>query len=75
MKRPWEIPPLKARSTVKGSIFGQDFLSITQDESHHSRNLGLSFLAAFRMFQQGIIKLALTATPLHTGHKVWVLFM
>jgi TATA-binding protein-associated factor len=74
-KQPWEIPPQKARSTVEGSIFGQRFLSVTLDESHTARNLGGNYLAALRVYQQGIIKLALTATPLHTGHKVWVFSM
>ena len=74
MKRPWEIPLQKPRSTVQGSIFGQKYLSITLDEVHNAHNHGSCYLAALRVFQQSVIKLALTATPLHTGHKVCVVY-
>jgi hypothetical protein len=60
MKRPWELPPLKIRSTTKGTVFGQSFLSVTLDEAHNARNLSLNYYASLRVFQQAIIKLALT---------------
>jgi TATA-binding protein-associated factor len=72
MKRPWELPPLKIRSTTKGTVFGQSFLSVTLDEAHNARNLSLNYYASLRVFQQAIIKLALTGTPLLTGPKVRV---
>lgn len=74
-KRPWELPPAKIRSTVQGTVFGQRFLSVTLDEAHTARNLGLNYYASLRVFQQAVVKLALTGTPLLTGPKVTIRLM
>ncbi|KAF9442094.1 P-loop containing nucleoside triphosphate hydrolase protein [Macrolepiota fuliginosa MF-IS2] len=65
--RPWEIP--SARRTLAGTIFGQDFLTITLDEAHHMRNPGNKHWAILRLLQQTRVRLIMTATPLHTAPK------
>jgi hypothetical protein len=47
---------------------------VTIDEVHEMRNVGVKYYAALRVMQQGMIKLALTATPLLTAPKVsiWI---
>jgi hypothetical protein len=68
--RPWQLPNKKLKGTENGTVFSQRFLSVTFDEVHNVRNLGPKHYSCLRVFQQGIVKLALTATPLLTGPKV-----
>jgi superfamily II DNA or RNA helicase len=68
-KRPWEFPPMKC-STTEGTIFHQKFLTVTIDEMHDLRNIGIKYYGAMRIFQQAKVKLGLTATPLLTSPKV-----
>jgi hypothetical protein len=74
-QQPWELPHQKRRATVEGTIFEQHFLTVTMDEAHNARNLGVNYFAPLRIFQQAVVKLALTGTPLLTGPKVTVFFV
>ncbi|KAF7771865.1 hypothetical protein Agabi119p4_6176 [Agaricus bisporus var. burnettii] len=67
--RPWLIPSTAPSKTVKGTIFGQDFLSIIVDEAHHMRNPGNKHVSTLRLLRQARIKVIMTATPLHTAPK------
>jgi hypothetical protein len=68
-KRPWELPRPK-RLNTEGTVFHQRFLTITLDEMHTLRNLGIKYFAGLRLFHQGVVKLGLTGTPLLTSPRV-----
>ncbi|KAF5362322.1 hypothetical protein D9756_002850 [Leucocoprinus leucothites] len=67
--RPWDIPPQKPRGSLSNTLFGQWFLTITIDEAHHMRNLGIKHSAALCVLERTTIRLIMTATPLHTAPK------
>lgn len=67
---PWELPEQKAGSEPEGTLFSQRYLTVVVDEVHHMRNIGIKYLSALRIFKQGALRLALTATPLLTAPKV-----
>lgn len=67
-KRPWELPPKKG--SLDNTLFEQRFLSVSVDEIHQMRNPGTKHFGVLRIFQQAILKLAMTGTPLLTGPKV-----
>ncbi|KAJ3566667.1 hypothetical protein NP233_g6859 [Leucocoprinus birnbaumii] len=66
---PWEIPPVKPSQTLKDTVFGQFFLTVTVDEAHHMRNLGNKQISTLRLLQQAKVRLIMTATPIHTAPK------
>jgi TATA-binding protein-associated factor len=69
----WDLPPLKGpedRSKLEGTLFGHRYLTVTIDEVHEMRNLGMKHFSALRVLLQGALRLALTATPLLTAPKV-----
>jgi hypothetical protein len=65
---PWELPPRK--QSEEGTIFAQTFLTVTLDEGHEMRNLGVKYYSALRIFKQAKLKVILTGTPLVTAPKV-----
>ena len=65
---PWDYP--QTTRNLEGTIFNQKFLTVIMDEAHHLRNLGAKQLAGLRILDQAVIRLVLTATPLHTGPRV-----
>jgi hypothetical protein len=67
---PWELPEQRAGSGPEGTLFSQRYLTVVVDEVHYMRNIGVKYLSALRIFKQGVLKLALTATPLLTAPKV-----
>lgn len=69
--QPWDLPELKpGGGSPEVTLFSQRYLTVVVDEVHEMRNLGLKHLSGLRIFQQGTLKLALTATPLLTAPKV-----
>jgi hypothetical protein len=72
--QPWDLPPAK-KPDPEGTIFSQRFLTVVIDEVHEMRNLGLKYFSGLRLFKQGDLKLALTATPLLTAPKVCFVFV
>ncbi|KAJ3566666.1 hypothetical protein NP233_g6855 [Leucocoprinus birnbaumii] len=66
---PWDIAPQKKNAKFSDSLLGQWFLTVTIDEAHHMRNLGIKHSAALRLLQQSTLRLIMTATPLHTSSK------
>ncbi|KAF8869441.1 P-loop containing nucleoside triphosphate hydrolase protein [Infundibulicybe gibba] len=67
-RKPWDLP--KARRTdLSKTMFGQKYLTVTIDEIHQMRNIGVKYFAALRLREQGEIILGLTATPLQTAPK------
>jgi hypothetical protein len=71
---PWDLPDQKPGCDTEGTIFSHRYLSITIDEVHAMRNTGVKYFSALRIFKQGVLKLALTATPLLTAPKVRIFF-
>ena len=69
-KRPWELPARKGLNSLDNTLFGQAFLSVSVDEVHQMRNAGTKHFGVLRIFQQAVLKLAMTGTPLLTGPKV-----
>jgi hypothetical protein len=67
-KKPSELPE-RTRS-LEGTLFSQNYLTVSLDEAHEMRNLGPKYYSALTALKQGRIKLALTATPLLTSPKV-----
>ncbi|KAF5344038.1 hypothetical protein D9756_011549 [Leucocoprinus leucothites] len=59
----------KAKGSLSNTLFGQWFLTITIDEAHHMRNLGIKHSAALCVLERTTIRLIMTATPLHTAPK------
>ena len=70
--RPWELPRRKL-STMEGTLFYLKYLTIIIDELHVMRNLGLKYFSGLRLFDQGLLKLGLTGTPLLTLTRVSLL--
>jgi hypothetical protein len=71
--KPWDLPPTKdpeGSPKLEGSLFGHRYLTVTVDEVHEMRNPGMKHFSALRVFRQGALRLALTATPLLTSPKV-----
>ncbi|KAJ3560425.1 hypothetical protein NP233_g10845 [Leucocoprinus birnbaumii] len=66
---PWDVPPQKPKATFSDSLFGQWFLTVTVDEAHHLRNLGIKHTATLRLLEKSNLRLIMTATPLHTSSK------
>lgn len=66
---PWELST-PVTDSLKGSIFGQKFLTVTVDEMHLMRNLGPMYYATLAIYNQATIRIGLTGTPLHTAPKV-----
>jgi TATA-binding protein-associated factor len=64
----WQLPDQKI--STEGTIFHQRYTTVVIDEAHEMRNLGIKHYGALRIFQQGLLKLALTGTPLLTAPKV-----
>jgi superfamily II DNA or RNA helicase len=71
---PWELPAQKSGRGPEGTLFSQRYLTVVIDEVHEMRNLGVKYFSALRIFKQGVLKLALTATPLLTAPKVCITF-
>jgi hypothetical protein len=69
-KDPWVLPELKPGRGPQGTVFSERYLTVVIDEVHEMRNLGVKHFSALRIFKQGLLKLALTATPLLTAPKV-----
>ncbi|KAG6852776.1 hypothetical protein C0991_009199 [Blastosporella zonata] len=65
--RPWDIP--ESKSSTSHTILGPQYLTIIVDESHQMRNAGNQQLAVLRLLHQAIIRIPMTATPLHTSPK------
>ncbi|KAF8869930.1 SNF2 family N-terminal domain-containing protein [Infundibulicybe gibba] len=66
-KSPWTLP--QKHSPTDGTVFHQRFLTVTIDEAHGMRNIGLKYHAALRILQQASVKLVMTGTPLLTSVK------
>ena len=71
---PWDLPEQKNGCGPEGTLFFHRYLTVVIDEVHAMKNIGLKYFSALRIFRQGVLKLALTATPLLTGPKVRVYF-
>jgi len=71
-KLPWELPEVKR--SFNGTIFSQRFLSITIDEIHEFRNMGMKYFGALGVLRQGVLKFGLTGTPLLTSPKARIGF-
>ncbi|KAJ3885134.1 P-loop containing nucleoside triphosphate hydrolase protein [Lentinula edodes] len=65
--RPWQLP--EQTHDGSGTLFNQKFLTVTIDEAHEMRNVGIKYFAGMRALQLGAVKLVLTATPLLTSSK------
>ncbi|KAF8054482.1 P-loop containing nucleoside triphosphate hydrolase protein [Lyophyllum atratum] len=65
--RPWDMPT--AKGSLTNTLFGQKYLTVTVDEAHHMRNMGRKHTAILRLLEQATIRLAMTATPLHTSSR------
>ncbi|KAF5343888.1 hypothetical protein D9756_011620 [Leucocoprinus leucothites] len=72
--RPWDIPETRKSTVFDRTIFGQQFLSVTIDEAHHMRNVGNKHTAMLCLLDAAIIRIIMTATPLHTSPKASILF-
>ena len=69
---PWE-PPERLygyEETVKLTLYGLEFLTVTWDEAQNIRNMGNRHMGALELFNKSLIQLVLTATPLQTSFKV-----
>jgi SNF2 family DNA or RNA helicase len=68
---PWRKPRRVATydSMVQKTIFGLNFLSVTIDEAHEFRNVGLKHSAALEILRNAQMRLIMTATPLQTSTK------
>lgn len=67
---PWELPQQRPNTSPQNTLFNQRYLTITFDEAHRYRNIGVRYYASLRLRQQATIVLACTATPLQTAPKV-----
>ncbi|KAF8889787.1 P-loop containing nucleoside triphosphate hydrolase protein [Infundibulicybe gibba] len=67
-RKPWDLPNIH-NSDVSNTLFGQRYLTVTIDEIHHMRNVGVKYYACLRLREQTQIMLGLTATPLQTAPK------
>ncbi|TFK19678.1 hypothetical protein FA15DRAFT_601103 [Coprinopsis marcescibilis] len=68
---PWE-PPERLyvyERTVKFTLYGLEFFTITWDEAQSIRNMGNRHLGALELLRKSHIQLILTATPLQTSFK------
>ncbi|KAF8054476.1 P-loop containing nucleoside triphosphate hydrolase protein [Lyophyllum atratum] len=65
--RPWDMPT--AKGSLTNTLFGQKYLTVTVDEAHRMRNMGRKHTAILRLLEQATIRLAMTATPLHTSSR------
>jgi hypothetical protein len=68
-QRPWELPR-KKRASMEGTLFGLRWFVVIIDELHIFRNPGTKYFGVMRIFEQGVVKLGLTGTPLLTATKV-----
>jgi len=72
-KVPWEKPDrLKGSDKIiSKTLFGQRYLSCATDEAHKFRNVGPKHFAVLLIMERTAARFAATATPLHTGPKVY----
>ncbi|THU90177.1 hypothetical protein K435DRAFT_864524 [Dendrothele bispora CBS 962.96] len=64
---PWQLPDRKRKT--EGTIFHQKFLSVSVDEMHLMRNVGIRHWSVLALLEQTTVKIGLTATPLLTSPK------
>ncbi|KAG6871948.1 hypothetical protein C0995_014639 [Termitomyces sp. Mi166 len=64
---PWDMP--NPRKDLTNTIFGQRFLVAIIDEAHNFRNPGTKHISCLRLLQNALVRLPMTATPLHTSSK------
>lgn len=68
---PWELPSRKSVKLEESStLFSQRYLSLVIDEGHLLRNIGPRHLAALGLGDQSLVRLILSATPIHTKSSV-----
>jgi hypothetical protein len=60
-------------TTVRNTLYGQQYLSVTFDEVQGFRNIGVKHSAALELMKLVIFRLIMTATPLQTSTKVGLL--
>ncbi|KAF5343804.1 hypothetical protein D9758_016217 [Tetrapyrgos nigripes] len=68
-KAPWELPARKPGGTLDGTIFAQEFLSVTVDEIHEMRNVNAKHYSVLALFNRSNVRIGLTGTPLLTAPK------
>jgi superfamily II DNA or RNA helicase len=66
--RPWNLPTTK--KPLEHTLFGYSYLTVIIDEAHHMRNAGNKHTSALKLLESAIVRLIMTATPLHTSSKV-----
>ncbi|KAF8500014.1 P-loop containing nucleoside triphosphate hydrolase protein [Hysterangium stoloniferum] len=69
-KRSWELPNQKSSATTYDrTLFSQDWLTVSLDEAHEMRSIGVKYYSAFALFKQAVVKMTLTGTPLQTSPR------
>ncbi|RXW12083.1 hypothetical protein EST38_g13772 [Candolleomyces aberdarensis] len=68
---PWDYPESVSeyKRRLPSTLFGQKFLSVTIDEAQGVKNTGPKHTSALRILDQALVRIVLTATPLHTSTK------
>ncbi|RXW14683.1 hypothetical protein EST38_g11168 [Candolleomyces aberdarensis] len=68
---PWDYPEpvFEYKRRLPSTLFGQNFLSVTIDEAQGVKNTGPKHTSALRILDQALVRIVLTATPLHTSTK------
>lgn len=59
-------------TTLRNTLYGQQYLSIAFDEVQGFRNIGVKHSAALELMKQTLFRLTMTATPLQTSTKVGI---
>ncbi|KAH0583325.1 hypothetical protein H2248_011193 [Termitomyces sp. 'cryptogamus'] len=67
--RPWEISPPTKNAALENTLFGHDYLVTIVDEAHVVRNAGKQHSAILKLLQKSVVRIPMTATPLHTASK------
>ncbi|KAG6875331.1 hypothetical protein C0993_009749 [Termitomyces sp. T159_Od127] len=69
-KRPWEIPRLTKHAVLGNTLMGHRYLVTIVDEAHVVRHAGRQHSAILKVLEGSVVRIPMTATPLHTASKV-----
>ena len=68
--RPWDFPSPKKNAALENMLMGHNYLVTVVDEAHLVRNAGRQQCAVLKLLERSVVRIPMTATPLHTTSKV-----